>query len=99
MSATQKTTHICSTVNVTSDVNYGVIPFTVHFLYESIKTDSICVAHVTIYLSTKKKKKAYNKAVKLNHLIKTGIKDQITLTQLCFSLSCTVKPKNICVGG
>lgn len=57
MSATQKTTHICSTVNVTSDVNYGVIPFTVHFLYESIKTDSICVAHVTIYLSTKKKEK------------------------------------------
>ena len=70
--------------NDTSDVNYGVIPSTVHFLYESIKTDSICVAHVTIDLSTKKEKGLQC------HLFKTGKKDQITLTELYYSLSCMV---------
>ena len=50
-------TQTTSAVDVTSDMKYGVIPSTVHFLYESIKTDSICVAHVTIYLSAKKGKR------------------------------------------
>ena len=67
---------LCKVPNDTSDVNYGVIPSTVHFLYESIKTDSICVAHVTIDLSTKKEKGLQC------HLFKTGNKDQTTLTEL-----------------
>ena len=75
-------------------MQYGVIPSTVHFLYESIKTDSICVAHVTIYLSAKKGKRVtMNWVVKLKHLSKTVNKNQITLTEFSYSLSCTVTRK------
>ena len=83
-------TQTTSAVDVTSDMKYGVIPSTVHFLYESIKTDSICVAHVTIYLSTKKGKRVTMKTLNLKHLSKTGNKNQTTLTEFSYSLSCTV---------